>query len=236
MYLRRRRVPRTKRRLRRKGAALKGRVPRPLPLYSQKKVYAFKRTCELYPYHLVDGSWAKQTANVVTSDATSPNYQDGIFKFALQDLPNYTDFTNLYENFRITGVRVQFIPMIGTSSDTATSTAYTIMEPMALCIDRGANDQIGSNVSFTQLLENQDCKLRSSFKPFSIYIAYPKAHTPADGVSQTVLTSPWLDTEVNGQVVDHHGLKFAFQTAVPAGRHTTFRVYATYYIKCRAPQ
>lgn len=203
--------------------------------YGQGKIYAFKRTCECYPYHFTDGSWVKQNDNYVTNDSSNLSFGNGIFKFKLNDLPGYTDFTNLYENFKLTGVRLRFLPNIGTSSDGATASS-TIMEPLALCIDRGANDNIAANPSFTSLLENQDCKIRSSYKPFSIYIAYPKAHTPADGVTQTVLTSPWLDTEVNGEVVEHHGLKFDFQAAAPTQRSVWFRVYATYYLKCRAPQ
>lgn len=203
--------------------------------YGQGKIYAYKRTCELHPYHFSNGNWVRQAANFVTNDVGNLGYNNGIFKFKLEDLPGFTDFTNLYENFKITGVKLRFIPTMGTSSD-AVDANTTIMEPLALCIDRGANDNIAFNPTFSALLENQDVKIRSSYKPFSLYIAYPKAHTPADGVTQTVLTSPWLDTEVNGQVVDHHGLKFDFQAAVPTTRSVWFRVYATYYLKCRAPQ
>lgn len=226
-----------KRRFKRKARTVRRTMRRAMPrsIYGQGKIYSFRRTCECYPYHYKDGSWVKLTANYISSNAATLDYVNGIFKFSLQDLPNYTDFTNLYENFRITGVRLRFMPIAGTESGSYSATS-SIMEPLAFCIDRGANDAIGINPGFTQLLENQDCKIRSSYKPFSIYIAYPKAHAPADGVTQTVLMSPWLDTEVNGQVVDHHGLKFCFQTATPADRSVAYRVYATYYIKCRAPQ
>lgn len=202
--------------------------------YGQGKIYSFKRTCELPPYNYEAGIWQRQASNVVNNN-TAQLYYRGIFKFKLDDLPGFSDFTNLYENFRITGVRLRFLPYLGTEA-TAPATTGTVMSPLALCIDRGANDAIGVNPSFTDLLQNQDCKIYSSHKPFSIYIAYPMAHTPADGVTQTVLTSPWLDSEVNGQVVDHHGLKFCFQENTSVDRCVSFRVYATYYIKCRAPQ
>lgn len=226
----------SKRVSRRKASRRKMVMRRPMRnRYRQGKIYAFKRTCECYPYHYTNGSWVKQSSNEITNYSGALPSGTGIFKFALQDLPGYTDFTNLYENFRITGVKLRFLPTIGTESDAANANT-TVMEPLALCIDRGANDAIGANPSFSSLLENQDVMIRSSYKPFSIYIAYPKAHTPADGVTQTVLTSPWLDTEVNGQVVDHHGLKFDFQAASILERSVWFRVYATYYLKCRAPQ
>lgn len=234
IYPGRRRVPRTKRRLRRKGAALKGRVPRPLPLSSQKKVYSFRRTCELKPFYYFEGAWSKSSTNQISNNSAL-TLDKGIFKFKLEDLPGYTDFLNLYENFKITGVKITFMPTVGTESTAPSSTA-TAMSPLAMCIDRGANDNIAANPTFISLLENQDVKLRNSNRVFSVYIAYPKAHAPADGVSQTVLMNPWLDSEVNGQVVDHHGLKFCFQETVTAERAIYFRVYATYYVKCRAPQ
>lgn len=233
MYPRSRRVPRTKRRLRRPGT-FKRRVQRRAMKYSSGKIYSFRRTCELSPYNYQDGIWVRASSNAVNNDAAQLRYR-GIFKFKLDDLPGYTDFLNLYENFRITGVRLRFLPYLGTEA-TAPATTGTVMSPLALCIDRGANDAIGVNPNFTDLLQNQDVKIKSSYKPFSIYIAYPKAHMPADGVTQTVLTSPWLDSEVNGQVVDHHGLKFCFQENTSVDRQVSFRVYATYYIKCRAPQ
>jgi len=233
MYPRSRRVLRTKRRLRRPGT-FKRRVQRRIPLSSQKKIYSFRRTCELKPWYYFEGAWSKSGTNQIsTSNALTLN--TGIFKFRLEDLPGYNDFLNLYENFKITGVKIRFMPIIGTESSNPSGTE-SIMAPLAMCIDRGANDNIAANPTFISLLENQDVKLRSSNKPFSIYIAYPKAHGPADGVGQTTLLSPWLDSEVNGQIVDHHGLKFCFQEVVPAERAIYYRVYATYYIKCRAPQ
>lgn len=229
------RTTRSRRTPRRKTMRRKMSMRRPLRnRYGQGKIYAFKRTCELRPFNYSAGIWVQQPSNVISNDGGLLYYR-GIFKFKLDDLPGYSDFTNLYENFRITGVRLRFLPYIGTESSAPASTS-SLMSPLALCIDRGANDALGVNPNFSQLLENQDVKIRSSYKPFSLYVPYPKAHTPADGVTQTVLTSPWLDSEVNGQVVDHHGVKFCFQENTSTDRSVSYRVYATYYIKCRAPQ
>lgn len=229
------RATRSRRTPRRKTMRRKMSMRRPLRnRYGQGKIYAFKRTCELRPFNYQAGIWVQSDSNVVSNYSGGTNYR-GIFKFKLTDLPGYTDFTNLYENFRITGVRLRFLPYLGTES-TAPASTGSVMSPLAICIDRGANDAVGVNPSFTQLLENQDVKIRSSYKPFSMYIAYPKSHAPADGLTQTVLMTPWLDSEVNGEAVDHHGLKFCFQDNTTNDRQVAFRVYATYYIKCRAPQ
>lgn len=200
----------------------------------QGKVYSFKRTCRLTPYWYDGENWSAFTGgNTITNDNTVTNYA-GIFKFKLYDLPQYSDFTSLYEQFKITGVKLRFIPMLGTeSSALATSQTRTV----AVCIDRGANDYVNAQPTFDELLANQDVKLRNSQKPFSIWIGTPTAHQPADATTQTAYVKPWLDSDIGSSVfVDHHGLKFAFQESVPTANAVYFRVYATYYIKCRNPQ
>lgn len=228
------RATRSRRAPRRKTARRKMSMRRRLPLSSQRKVYSFRRTCEIRPWLYFDGQWTRQTDNRIGNNNALTN-NTGIFKFALTDLPGYTDFVNLYENYKLTGVKLRFIPIIGTESS-ANVANNAIMSPVAMCIDRGANDLIPLNPTFIELLEHQDVMLRSSYKPFSLYIRYPKAHSGADALTQTVLTSPWLDLQVNGESVDHHGLKYCFQDVVAADRAVSYRVYATYYIKCRGPQ
>lgn len=203
---------------------------------TQGKIYSYKRTCQLTPYVYSSGAgWAAGgSGNVITND-TAQNLYEGIFKFRLADLPGYTDFTNLYEQFKITGVKLRFVPFYGTESSSLT-TSY--MEPMAYCIDRGANDQTTSSFGFNSLLENQDVKIRTSQRGvFSVWIGKPCAHQPADSNNQVAYARPWLDTELGGSsFVDHHGLKFSWQTLRPSENSVRYKVYATYYIKCRNPQ
>jgi len=226
----RRRVGKTKRRpLMRKRRM---NISRPL---NQGKLYKFKRTCEIKPWYYTGADWVQHSTNSITNDVAAPFFA-GIFKFRLDDLPNPTDFTSLYEQFRITGVKLRFIPYVGTESSGQTG-SYT--EIMAMCIDRGANDQVNVSPSFTSLLENQDVKLRNSQRPFSMWIGSPVAHQGADAQTQVVYkASPWLDSELptRSRIVDHHGLKFSFQAQRPEANSTYYRVYATYYITCRNPQ
>lgn len=199
----------------------------------QGKIYSFKRTCALRPFNFDGSNWAQASEALITN-ATTGTGRTGIFKFRLEDLPNPTDFTMLFEQFKITGVKLRFIPVQGTESS---STAGPYTDPLAFCIDRGANDQVFASPSFDSLLENQDVKLRNSQRPFSLWVGTPTFHQPADGLSQGAYKSGWLDSElVNSRGVDYHGVKWAFPFSQNPERSLQFRVYATYYIKCRNPQ
>lgn len=211
----------------------RSRVPRPL---TGNTVYSFKRTCQLTPYYYVSPTWvASADGNQITNYTGSLSWQ-GIFKFKLADLPNYTDFMNLYRAFKITGVKLMFMPTVGTSSSGETTSTTTILEPLAYTIDKGANDTITTNPTFLQMLEDQSSKIRNSQRPFSIFVRNPSVHAPADAQNQVAYLKGWIDTENSaGAQVDHHGVKYCFQALRSAQQCINFRVYATYYIKCRGP-
>lgn len=228
VYTRRRRVVKTKRRpLMRKRRM---NISRPL---TQGKLYKFKRTCRLFPYFFNGTEWQQYTLNEITNSAAGQSIA-GILKFRLNDLPSFTDFTSLYEQFKITGVKIKFIPYIGTeSSDVLTTRTDT----MAISIDRGNNDYGVVNPTFNSLLENQDVKLRNTQRPFNLWVGTPMFHHSADSFTLVAGKSGYLDSELAPSVqVDHHGVKFAFQSNVPNANSSWFRVYATYYVTCRNPQ
>lgn len=229
VLVRRRRAPGAKRR---RPVMRKRRMNISRPL-TQGKLYKFKRTCQMLPHYWDGSSWSQYSSNVISNSVTAAS-MSGIFKFRLEDMPNPTDFTQLYEQFKITGVKLLFVPFLGTESSD-TNTVRT--ETMALCIDRGANDQAVANPSFNSLLENQDVKLRNSQKPFKLWIGTPTFHQPADGLAQGSYKSGWLDSEItSSRNVDYHGVKWAFPAQRSEAQSLQFRVFATYYISCRNPQ
>lgn len=232
VLVRRRRAPGAKRRrpLMRKRRM---NISRPL---NQGKLYKFKRTCQIRPWYFNGADWVQNPFNIITNDVAAA-FIAGIFKFKLEDLPNYQDFSQLYEQFKITGVSIRFIPYIGTENSSVTGQSRT--DTLALCIDRGANDQINASPSFNSLLENQDVKLRNTQRPFKIWVGSPVVHTGADAQLQVLnRASPWLDSDVitRSAIVDHHGVKFSFPGNLPSEQSAYFKVYATYYLTCRNPQ
>lgn len=51
----------------------------------------------------------------------------GAFTFTLQDLPAYTEFTNLYDQFRILGVRLQMKLNVSPDAQTASTSNYPVL-------------------------------------------------------------------------------------------------------------
>lgn len=200
-------------------------------------VYQFKRQCELPAWYFSAlGVDTQYPSNVINSNF---NYY-GYFKFALSDLPGYTDFTNLFEAFRIKAVTLKFIPIKGTSHDvtpqvTSANAEYSaVLMPMAVAAEKSA---ITTNPTFASILEDQGSRVLLSDKVHTLHITNPKLYQPADGLTVAGLASPWLDTATAGGAAAHmYGAKFRFQDTTTATQAISYRVYATYHIECKGAQ
>lgn len=194
---------------------------------TERKLYSFKRTCEL----AANNGTSNFGDNAIFD---SSGRAAGNFKFALSDLPSVSDFTNLFEMYKITGVKLKFIPTQGTQANaTLATSAPVLMNPLAICVDRGYT---ATAPTFNTLMENQDVRVMSSLKPFKVWISGPKAYSPADGLTTASMINPWIDAGQNA--VHHYGLRYAFESNTGATNTTTvtFRVFATYYIKAKGVQ
>lgn len=200
-------------------------------------VYQFKRSCELPAWYFsalsVDTQYASNYIN-------SYNNYYGYFKFKLTDLPNSTDFTNLFESFRLKGVTLKFIPVRGTVNDvnpevTSANAEYnSLLIPLAVAIERS---QINANPTFNSILEDQGAKVLLSDKVHTMYIPSPKVYGPADGLTVSALSNPWLDTATAGGAAAHHyGVRFRFEDTTTGTTMVAYRVFATYHIECKGAQ
>ena len=201
-------------------------------------VYQFKRQCELAPWYFnalgIDTRYASNQIDSFT------NYY-GYFKFALADLNGFTDFTNLFEAFRIKAVTLKFVPVKGTGHDvtpqvTSAGVEYSgQLQPMAVAAETAP---ILTNLTFAQILEDQGSRILLSDKVHTMHIRNPKLYQPADGLTVAGLAAPWLDTATAGGAAAHHyGAKFRFQaTSLNSNFATSYRVYATYHIECKGAQ
>lgn len=200
-------------------------------LGNQNKVYSFKRHCALSYWNNVADVPTRRVSFISNS---STQNQFGYFTFRLDDLNNYADFTGLYEKYKITGVKLKFIPTRGDGADVNLLTPFSPMSLLAIAINRGSTNTTALERTFDQILEQQDARIYSTQKPFSIYIPYPKFYAPADGLTVAQEKSGWLQSRHPD--VDHYGLQFAWQFQQPDASSCQFRVFATYYIKCANPQ
>lgn len=201
-------------------------------LGSQSRVYSFKRSVVLTPWaNINDVPTQQTTTSSITNNNGVGNYQFGYFKFKLNDLPNSTDFTNLYERYKIIGVKLRFIPQKGDGAEVGTN-AY--MSPLAIAVNRGNISLTADDRTFANLLETQDARIYSTQKPFSVYIPYPKFYAPGDGITQAQEKSGWL--QKSASAVHHFGLQYAWQFSAAAAVSSSMTVIGTYYVKAANPQ
>jgi len=131
----------------------------------------------------------------------STNYA---YSFQLSDLPNYTEFTNLFDQFKITSITAKFIYSQSQASTVvpASTPAYSPMLYQVIDYNDATALSIPENY-----LQYQNCyvgnliKTRSvEFQPKISIATYTGAFT---GYGNTAM---WIDTASSG--TQHYGLKF----------------------------
>lgn len=218
-----RRYRRRTRRIRRRRAYRRNlrRVPR-------MKRYLFKR-CQV------------STVNLVLPSNTYDFSSQG---FELDNLPDYTEFTNLFDQYRINMIKYQWIPdrnvnTMGTS-DISTPLITTVEQPIPLIYTFIDYDDITVPASIDEFTERQNMRT-ARFNKVHKRIWKPTVLVPTYRTGVTFGYSPkrkqWIDCA--NPDVPHYGLKWCFYN--PANSDAThlrgialsFRVMATYYLQFR---
>ena len=179
-------------------------------LSSAVKVYSFKRMTTL------------SDISVTSASAFS-----GAFEFRLQDLPSVTDFTNLFDQYMITWIKVELVPTKDTSllsSSTATLfQVYSVIDgndvtPLA----NVATAEAYATCKFTAQTKHH----MRSFKPYLTL-----GCTDITATAFNVNTGPkWLSCTQDD--VAHLGLKIVTDTN-PSSEAYVYHVRATYWLKFR---
>lgn len=167
----------------------------------------------------------------------------GVFLFKLSDINDYTDFTALYEQYRITGVKVVFDfnkPLASTADESVYQPGVTELVPTSY----GYNTRLFTTLDFNDataptsandFYDDEYTKIfhltptRTVFKRYFV----PRVRTTTDTGNLT-LAKPrqWLETESGaGQL--HYGMKCAMEDPRP---YTKCKVEMTYYLQFRRSQ
>lgn len=185
-----------------------------VPRLSQNTVYSFKRMT--------------QTTSINPGAAGVNAY--GAFYYRLVDVPGYTEFTTLFDQYRMTGVKMKFVPRASQNVSTQS------MGDLVYIIDY---DDATAPTSQNQLLENQSVKVRQVFsRPFSVYIR-PRTNFTVIGTSgnQTanIPIKTWLDCA--SPDANYFGLKWAWVNAASTlSPLPSIDIYITYYVQFRGVQ
>lgn len=184
----------------------RSRMPRTL----RQPIQYFKRS-------VYSSGW---TANQLLADTF------GVYYGTLNSIPSVSDFTGLYDQFRINAIKWTLIPR-GNSSDISpvgTSAAQSV--GVFSVIDY---DDASPLTNLSQAMQYQNCKMTRSHQIHSRYFK-PRVIMPVQGNAATPVsynTRGWLDV-ATGSDVQHLGLKFVLQIAPNSVQ--TFDLKVDYYL------
>lgn len=185
--------------------------------YSQTKPYYFKRTMEGW-YNPGVGT----EANLVASSSAAVTR--GLY-FRFGDLSNTTDFTGLFDQYKITGIRVKLIPAQNAAPPTISSTTNAV-----LYIAADYNDYTAP-VSSSDVLEFQNVKTYGFNETVDYYFKPKVALAAYSGVFTSYAASnPWID--IGSPNVQHYGLKI-YIPGVSANSICGWRILVTWYLAFR---
>lgn len=151
-------------------------------------------------------------AEMITNKLTWQHF--GI-DFQLAYLPNYHEFTDLFDKYKINYVDCQFIydHNAGVVTTSAGTPANANMGIPTLYFVRDYDDKTVLT-SVDDYLEYEDCVVRRMDKP-STFRVYPRISTAAYSgafTSYTNTKAPWIDC--NSPTVQHFGMKFGIDATM----------------------
>lgn len=186
-------------------------------IYKSPKIFQFKRTMSLTQIEVRNyGQMANQALNI-----------------KLSNLPNYTEFTNLFDLYRICAVKINWVFSANTNDVTATPTVG--LPTLFSVID--TNDDVNLS-GLNAYLEYETCRMQRMDKPVKRYIK-PKTATALyqggffTGYGSQV-KNPWVDT--TSYDTNYYGLKWGYLPAILGDGNTIIgylNTYVTYYIQMR---
>lgn len=202
MVLRKRRVTR-RRNIRRK------RVMRPRRVGLRQPVHMFKR--------------AQFASSVITVTGGVDAYAAASFE--LQNIPSASEFTALYDQYKITGIKYQLMPR-GNTAEVGSSAVQGNQCRIFSVLDY---DDSVAPTSIAQLTQYQNLKVTNSTQTHTRYFK-PRFNldilSGSVGLTGNAPTTGWID--VTNADVKHRGLKLAIQ-APPAGTYV-YDLLVTYYL------
>jgi len=145
--------------------------------------------------------------STISSTASLESY--GAYSFKLSDLPNYTEFTSLFDQYKIARVTLYFVQRNFTQNiSTSVSTPWFIY-----AIDK---DDAVAPTAYSQLLEYPGSRITTMSRPHKVSFVPMIATDVYNGVSTAYSSaSRFVDCTYPG--VPHYGFKYGFNFSTTAG-------------------
>lgn len=165
------------------------------------------------------------------------------YSFSLSSIASsYTEFTNLFEQYRINGVKLTFIPQVDAIDANQLnvnigagggSVASVTVPRLYTAIDHDGNARTGSEQELLQYGNHRIIK--NPLRTFSIYVKHPRVQVATANATTLVGGAPkskvWLD--VDNYNVQHWGAVIGGQIPFGAGTgpSITYTVICTMYMQ-----
>ena len=121
--------------------------------------------------------------NDIVLDNTNPYFS--ALNFSLADVPAVAEFQNLYDWYKITGVRIRAIPLVQVDSNSTSSVNNANNHPIFYTVDTSDSTV---PTAITDIMQYNDCKIAYMFKGFTIYFK-PKYTDTA-----SAMAGGWVNT------------------------------------------
>jgi len=207
------------------------------PIGTNAAYHFIRRTTTINSFTATGGSFVTNgsIATFAQSAAVTPVDVFLALAFRLDDLPDYAEFTNLFDQFCILGVQIRISPRV--SNATVSTSANTGTQFLYGVLDRS---DITLPTSMQQLREYQTLKTWTTTtetnRPWTIKMS-PRIAVAAysgafSGYSAPGLT--WIDAQ--SPSVQHYGIKLGIPAGFTAGTVTFYDMDFCYHIACRMAQ
>lgn len=186
-----------------------------------------------------DGMYLVTGVNAVSNST----FYSFAYQFDLGCLPDYTDFTNLFDQYKICGVRLKW-NMFNTNSTTTSASNQNIAGIIHSIVDYDdASVMTASAVGIQAMREFESYRSQNLFdaRKGSAFKRYVKPHIALAAYGGTVFTSyankgpTWLDT-ATGSDIKHYGVKVIVELIAPLNNQNSYiwiKPEATLYIACK---
>lgn len=171
------------------------------------------------------------TRSVTRGTVTATNGETiAALNFTLSDLPSYTDFTSLFDQYRIAQVTVRFVPV---TQPFGPATTATDLPALHTVIDLDDSTAPGSIDALRQYGTHQVTPNQSYFErvftPRYTVAAYSGAFTSYS------LAPAYSFIDSNSPTVQYYGLKWGTTPVTTvSGSFILYNIECTYIIQCKA--
>ena len=160
------------------------------------------------------------------------------YTFTAGDVGGFSDFADIFDEYKITGVKVTFRPAYDTVHNVAGVGALTQPQAYAHVVLDNASVVVPSS-TYTQanmnaFLENGGVKTYTLNEPFSVYVPLKVSDALLGGGTSTrFIDAPWIRTNETG--VSHRGFHMFLQQNSFATGNTNIKLdtFYTFYIQFR---